>query len=52
MVSFFDAGLALIIGIVGVGITSYRIGVRRGAEAVIDHLIDEGILEFEEDPDS
>lgn len=53
MVSFLDAGIVLAICIIGVGITSYRIGVQRGAEAIIQHLVDEGIIELaEEDPDS
>lgn len=52
MVSLSSLILALAIGIIGVGYTSYRIGIQRGAEATVQHLIDEGILTFEEDSDS
>lgn len=49
MVSFIDALIVLSICIVGVGYTSYRKGIKVGAEAVVNHLIDEGLLELEEE---
>lgn len=48
MVSLFNAGIVMAIVIIGVGITSYRIGLRRGAEALVEILIEEGILTDDE----
>ena len=49
MVSVTNLILALAMGIIGVGYTSYRIGIQRGAEATVQHLIDEGVLKFEDE---
>jgi hypothetical protein len=49
MVSLFNAGIVMAIVIIGVGITSYRIGLRRGAEALVEILVEEGILTEDED---
>lgn len=48
MVTFLDAGIVLFICIIGVGYTSYKIGIRKGAEALVDLLIEEGVLTEEE----
>lgn len=49
MVSLTSVVLSLLISVIGVGITSYRLGVKKGAEATVQYLIDEGIVEFEAD---
>jgi hypothetical protein len=49
MLSLTTVVAALLISVIGVGYTSYRIGIQKGADAVVNHLIDEGILKFEEE---
>lgn len=51
MLSFTTVGIALLISVIGVGYTSYRIGLRNGAEGVVQVLVDEGILQLEEEED-
>lgn len=52
MVSLTSVVIALLVSIIGVGYTSYRIGINKGAELVVQHLADEGIIKLEEDSDS
>lgn len=51
MVSFTTVGLALLISVIGVGYSSYRIGLRTGAESVVQALVDQGVLELTEEED-
>lgn len=52
MVSLFNAGIVLFIAIIGVGITSYRIGIKKGIENTVNHLIDEGVLTYEDEEEN
>lgn len=53
MVSLTTVVIALLISIIGVGYTSYRIGVTKGAELVVQYFADEGIIQLDdEDSDS
>ena len=49
MVSLTNLVIVMVVCIIGVGYSSYRLGVKRGAEATVQYMIDEGILEFEEE---
>jgi hypothetical protein len=49
MLSFTSVAIALLVSVIGVGYTSYRIGINKGAELVVQHLADEGIIKLEEE---
>lgn len=49
MVSLTNIVLTMLVCIIGVGYTSYRIGIQRGADAVVQHLVDQGVLAVEDE---
>jgi hypothetical protein len=52
MVELTNIVAALLISVVGVGYTSYKIGIRKGAEAMVDVLVEQGILVEDEDEET
>jgi hypothetical protein len=51
MVSIFNVAVVLLVSMIGVGWTSYKLGLKKGAEALVDILIEEGIVKVIEDED-
>jgi hypothetical protein len=49
MVSITSAILATFVCIIGVGYTSYQIGIRKGIEVCLQHLENEGVITITED---
>jgi|SaaInl59LU_5_DNA_1037362.scaffolds.fasta_scaffold62431_1 hypothetical protein len=49
MVSIFSVAVVLLVSMIGVGWTSYKIGIKQGVADTIDLLLEEGILELETD---
>jgi hypothetical protein len=52
MVSMLNAGIVLAICIIGVGYSSYKLGLRRGAEALVDLLVEQGVLVEDSDEEA
>jgi|TARA_B110000908_G_C10003841_1_gene335343 hypothetical protein len=40
---------AMTVCVIGCGMTCYNLGKQEGIETTIEHLVDEGMLELEED---
>jgi hypothetical protein len=49
MVSIFSVAVVLLVSMIGVGWTRYKIGIKQGVADTIDLLLEEGILELETD---
>ena len=49
MVDFTNVVVALLVSVIGVGYTSYKIGFKAGITETVNHFIDEGILKVEEE---